>query len=122
MTQLNAAVTKEQISDLKNQLGFGGKQFIPNEYIKDFKPNNIYSFIRHDEYFQQININFVSLHRLEKISKLLGESENVDRIKSELKVFEDVAVTMYEVLEKTLTKNLSDSINNDIIKKIMKLK
>lgn len=123
---LQTALTRNQVDNLKNQLGFdmGTLSCFYVHASKRMDDRNLDSElikIKQVENYLEINLNLKLWYRILKIYKVY-ENAKLDEVIRIVRYYIDNKVSSEEWLQYVLSKELSESINEDILEKLMSMK
>lgn len=110
-------VTKEMVSDLKN-IDFYVKKSVGVKPIN----NNVITIKEYDSNpnFFKVDINYVFLDRLLKLYKITKKND-LDHIIKIIEICENNKSTWFETVEDGAVTELSNSINKDIINRLVEM-
>ena len=118
--QIKSTVTREMVDDLGSYYGISGF-YVKKDLIQEPLKNNIITFNNYNDEYYSITINDKLYERYKKILKVTKD-EYLKKVFEQIEICEKNRKDDMMMMESKLIDELSDSINNQIINDLMKLK
>ena len=105
------------IQDIKNIDFYIHKE----DFIEELVNSSLISYIEFNDDYYKIDINYKFLERIKKLCKI-NDDNKYQKYIAYIKYLESKKISMIGMMESILSKELTTSINNEIIKKLKNLK